>query len=168
MSLSLEIYHFQAFVISEMKPLSLYSLQNVVMFLKVFLARYIKNPYTWFLPTPLCICMCMYTCVCICVCMCMEAGGQRWASFLRYYPPSFLKQCLSLTWRFLIWLDWPGIPLPPPQQDWDHKTGLLHLQCLCGFWGSNSGPHACTASSLPTEPCSQLSVYLGFHRIGDY
>ena len=31
----------------------------------------------------------------ICVCMCVEARGHSWVSFLRYYPPSFVK--LSVT-----------------------------------------------------------------------
>lgn len=120
--------------------------------LKVFISRYIKNPYTWFPPPPVWICM--YTCVCICVCMYMEARGHSWVSFLRYYLPFFLKQRLSLAWSFLIWLDWPGILLSPPQQRWDHKTRLLHPQSLRGFWDSNSGPCACTESSLPTKPHS--------------
>lgn len=117
---------------------------------------------------PVCVYARACTHVCICVCMCMETVGHSWVSFLRYYPPPFLKQCLSRAWSFLIWLDWPDILLPPPQQHWDHEAGLLNSQSLCGFWGSNSGPRVHTTSSLPTKPCSQLSIYLGFHFIGDY
>lgn len=96
MSLSLEIYHFQAFVISEMKPLSLYSLQNVVIFLKVFLARYIKNPYTWFLPTPR---VYMHVHVHMCVYLCVHVyGGRR--SALGVIPQvlsTFLFETVSVT-----------------------------------------------------------------------
>lgn len=34
---------------------------------------------------------------------------------------------VSVTWAFLIWLDWPGILLSPPHAHWDHETGI-HIQ----------------------------------------
>lgn len=84
-------------------------------------------------------------CVCICLCMCrcahVEARGQSPVLFQRSHPPCF-QRCSLTDLEFAKWasLQAPGIRL----QFWEqvHSTDM----------GSNSGPHVCKTSILPTEP----------------
>lgn len=65
----------------------------------------------------------------------------------------FLKQSFPLSLELTNWLDWmgstvlDGIPISAFQH-W--MCGTTHI-CLCRC-GSNTGPHACPASTLTTKP----------------
>lgn len=42
----------------------------------------------------------------------------------------------------------PGMYLSPPPQHWEYKSRGPHPVILHGFWGANSGSHACKMSTL--------------------
>lgn len=44
-------------------------------------------------------------------------------------------------------------------QYWDTKCVCCHAWLSCGFWGSNSGPHAGKWSPLPTDPSHWPSLW---------
>jgi hypothetical protein len=61
------------------------------------------------------------------------------------------ERILHWTWNSLIQLDWqqaPKIFLSPLLQHWDHR----HVPLCLLFVGLNAGPHACSESTLATEP----------------
>lgn len=88
--------------------------------------------------------------------ICVHGGGLELAVFLYCSPPYFLKQVLSLNLEVTSLARQAGqqtlrsssLPLPTP-------TKFKVTNFLRGCWESNSGPQACTASALPTEPAPQ-------------
>lgn len=71
------------------------------------------------------------------------------------------ETCLSLTWNSANRLApgqlASGICLSLPSQGWDYQRTQLCLE-------SNSGPHACTTGTLPTEPSPQPHSYVFLHH----
>lgn len=98
----------------------------------------------------------MEECLCLCVCMHGEARRQLWGSLLQTPSP--------LSWTWGLSLDWNS-----PSGRGLLASKLQRAACLyfgsgiagvhvitasfilCGFWRSNSGLHACKASTLPSE-----------------
>lgn len=106
-----------------------------------------------------CVCMCwcvwpclfLYLCVWqgvggICVVAC-RAKGQPWVSFLKCYPPWFLRQGFSLCLELADWAKSPcqqatEILLSLPPQYWDYKDAPPYPTYFWHeFWRSNLGPH---------------------------
>lgn len=110
------------------------------------------------------------TLVCVRVHMHMQVhifGGQRLTSGVPQIPSAtyFVIVSLSLsTWSSPILLRLAGLwvleicPSPAPQC-WGYKHAPPHpALVLHEFWGHNSGPHACKASTLPTQPAPQPGI----------
>lgn len=116
---------------------------------------------------------CVHVCVCVCkyvyTCMCMhvEVKGQLWVSFLflRNTPPFYYYDGISHWDLTPDRLDWLGIGWQGPAHLHLPSTGLQVCtatpKLLCWHSGSNSGAHACVASTLD-RAVSPASLRLHF------
>lgn len=102
-------------------------------------------------------CVCRFTWVCTHACLSMqpEARGQPWVSSCRTCPPCFETR-VSTAWSLTSKVRWPATAPQGSSGLSIHWTGFTNAchhnwHYWCGFWGLNAVPHACTASSLPTE-----------------
>lgn len=106
----------------------------------------------------------MYMCICVCVC-CMHVNVQvhkhacrspgRVSGFFLYFSSSFPWDCLSLTWKLVIWA---GLPVSTCWVIgmWSHVL-LFFKQCF-SFWNYNT----ITSFPLPFPPSSLSHVPLLF------
>lgn len=89
--------------------------------------------------------------MCASFCIYVEARSQLWVLFLRNL--TFQAFVSYLTSNALISLTCLAIePLAFSSlcpQCWDYRHELPHPALFCGFWGLNSGSHACTSSVAP-------------------
>lgn len=92
----------------------------------------------------LCACLytCVYTCVCVPECMPVYVCACQLSAWVLY----FLRQGFSLAWNSLIQWDWLTCEL----QGFQH---LVHKQ-------TSSGPCACKANTLLTEPFPWLCFHV--------
>lgn len=103
-------------------------------------------------------CVCVHTDACACMYMCVEAKEQLWVLFrhhhLYFETVSHLPDTRQLTILARLTghqtpLNLPSlIPTPIPS----HRDSKLRLDFFHRSRGLNSGPHACKASTLLTEP----------------
>lgn len=98
--------------------------------------------------------------------MCVETREQPWVSFFRWSTLTLERWFywhLGLTYLASLSRDLPlsiapalGLQAPPFVPGF--FTWVLCQASLHGFWGPNSGPHACIDSTLLAEPSPQLCL----------
>lgn len=103
------------------------------------------------------VCACVHVSASLCTCVCWFVWRHMitWGTIITQEPylPFFFLTGSLIVWNSLSQLGWPR-----------ESFTCLYLACVgiinvctspalsCEFWGPNSGPHACIASDLPTEP----------------
>lgn len=87
--------------------------------------------------------VCLHAVICVCTHACR---GQRWmiSIFLNYFSMFLWDRVSHWTWILLA----PPLHLPSTG---DYKQTSPHMAFYIGAGYSNSGSHACSRSSLPTE-----------------
>lgn len=82
-------------------------------------------------------------------------GSKCLSSFSLTPPWVFGDKSLNGTWGLLCQLGWLLVYVCPAGVSEACMRLLPCLLCRCRGWGLNLGPHACTASTILTEPSSQ-------------
>lgn len=107
-------------------------------------ARVSKWQWNWW---GTCVCVCgIYVCMYVYMCLCVHACVQRPDVYTARLPQSFFTLSFEngsfVGLELSYWLDWLTSKL----------YGSSRLRFLRRCWGPDSGPCACTANTLLTEP----------------
>lgn len=113
------------------------------------------------------VCVCTCTSASVCVCMLIQKLEEDVRCFCSGSPPHFSKQALSLCQNLIKYSRQLDNKLQNPPISASQALGLLvHTtipSVLHGFWGSNSGSHAYTATILLSQ-ISLQPLYLLFKQ----
>lgn len=115
----------------------------------------------------MCMCMCMYVCTYMCyLCACVYADAIAFAAVLKIrgrcslssscFLSVFLRQSFSLN---LELSNFAGLASQPPRSAclWSPALKCRHMSpCYAFSMDAGNLNSPCTASTLPTEPSSQL------------
>ena len=110
----------------------------------------------WHLRFPLVFPMYMRVHLHVCVSICV---GQRSAVLTGFCLLGFLVWFFD-TWSLLVRLNWLEKESQDPPCLCLPSSGIVSSGFLDGWQGLNSSLHACSASTLPTEPSPQIHEFL--------